>query len=99
VLQEARTWWDDERLSLELGAVRAGTVFQGQEAISWALPPPAGAWRPGWRGLQELSTGRFLSQGPTLAYDSPCDCLQVQAAGAWSRDRDLPEFWVHLSLR
>ncbi len=98
-LQEAGLWWDDTRARLAVGAVRAGGLLQGDGEVSWMLPPPVHAWRPGWRGLSDLTTGRFLSQGPTLTYDSPCDCLRVESVAAWSQDRELPEFWVHLSLR
>ncbi len=84
---------------LGLGAVHYDDLLQGQEEISWVLPAPVDAWRPGWRGLHDLRDGRFLIQGPTLGYSSPCDCLSIEAAAAWSADRDLPEFWVHLNLR
>jgi hypothetical protein len=97
-LQEARTWWGDDRLALGLGAVHYGDLLQGQGDVSWVLPAPAEAWRPGWRTLHDLASGAALSQGPTLGYDSACDCLRVEARAAWSEDRALPEFWVHLEL-
>ncbi len=98
-LQEASTWWDDGRLHAGLGAARFHTLLQARGETAWTLPAPVDAWRPGWRGLQDLRTGQLLSQGPTLGYDSPCDCLSVEAGAAWTADRDLPEFHVRLDLR
>jgi hypothetical protein len=99
LLQEARSWWDDGRLHLGVGAVRYDALLQAQGETAWTLPAPVNAWRPGWRGLQDLHSGRLLSHGPTLSFDSPCDCLRLEAGAAWSTDRDLPEFQVRVDLR
>ena len=98
-LQEAGAWWDDGLGRVGVGAVHWRSLLQGSGETSWTLPPPAEAWRPGWRGLHDLEANRLLSHGPTLSYRSPCDCLSFEAAGSWSADRDLPEFWVRLDLR
>jgi hypothetical protein len=98
-LQEARTWWSDERLTLGVGAVRFDELVQAQTDLSWALPGDAYRWRPGWHALQDLQSGRPLSQGPSLSYESGCDCLALQASASWSEDKELPELWVHLDLR
>ena len=98
-LQEARTWWSDERLTLGVGAVRFDELVQAQTDLSWALPGDAYRWRPGWHALQDLQGGRSLSQGPSLSYESGCDCLALQARASWSEDKELPELWVHLDLR
>ena len=44
----------------------------------------------GWTGLVDLEGLQNLSQGPSLRYASPCDCLDLQLGATWSNDREWP---------
>jgi hypothetical protein len=97
-LQEAWLSWQDPVWGLGGGMVHDESLWQ---ALGWLSSPPIGpraALRLGWTGLVDLDERASLSQGPSLGFSSPCDCLELQLSALWSVDRELPVLGLQLDL-
>jgi len=99
MLQDAATWWDDGRLRLGVGLAHYRTLVQGTGDVAWTLPAPLDEWRPGYLALNDFAGKRLLRHGPTLGFESRCDCLRLSASAEWSVDRPIPDAMIRLDLR
>jgi hypothetical protein len=98
-LQEGGTWWDNERVRLGLGLAHYQDLLQSTGEFAWTLPAPVDELRPGYTVLRDLRGDEWLRHGPTLVFQSKCDCLQLSAAVEWAADRDIPDAMLRLDLR
>ena len=96
VLQSALVGFTDEGGDVRVGAVRGAGLFQGMASASVLVAP---GWRPGWSGLLDFQTSRFLRQGPQLLWDSQCDCLRVRMGLEWANDRHKPDAMIQIDLQ
>lgn len=95
-LQAAVAGYADEGVDLSIGVVHGAGVLQSMAGASALLRPQ---WRPGWSGLFDHTAGELVRHGPTLTWDSGCDCLSVRLAGEWARDRTMPDVMIRVDLR
>jgi len=95
-LQGGYLGYEDEAKSVRIGAVRGGDILQGGVGASVLTLP---GWRPGWSGLVDVYTGRLLHHGPSLEWDSGCNCLRASLSVEWAQDRELPTAMLRLDLQ
>ena len=87
--------FSDEAADVRLGAVRGAEILQGMLGGSFLA---FREWRPGWSGHYDFYSGKLLRQGPSLQWDSGCDCLSVTVSVEWAQDRELPTGMLRLDL-
>jgi len=95
-LQGGTIGYADEGKALRFGAVRGADILQGGVHASVLTFP---GWRPGWSGLYDFYSGRLLRHGPSIEWDSGCDCLRATLAMEWAQDRKLPTAMFRLDLQ
>jgi hypothetical protein len=95
-LQSVTLGFSDEGLNIRAGVVRGPGVLAGAGAASVLVAP---GWRPGWSGLYDLPTSRFVRQGPSLDWDSGCDCMRVHLGVEWAQDRQRPDAMIRIDLQ
>ena len=95
-LQSGRIGYRDEALTMELGSVHGEELWAGTSNFSTLITH---GWWAGWGGLADLMEQKLLRQGPTLAWESPCDCLSLSASVEWAEDRVGPTALLRVDLR
>jgi hypothetical protein len=95
-LQAGRFGYRDEVLRVEMGSVHQDELWFGTGDVSGLITH---GWRAGWGGLVDLLDHRLLRQGPTLAWDSACDCLGLSASVEWAEDRNAPTALLRVDLQ
>lgn len=95
-LQAGRLGYQDEVLTVMLGSAHQYELWAATGDVSTLITD---GWRAGWGGLIDLLDHRVLRQGPTLAWDSACDCLGLSASVEWAEDRDGPTALLRVDLQ
>jgi hypothetical protein len=95
-LQAGRFGYQDEVLTVMLGSAHQYDLWAATGDVSTLITD---GWRAGWGGLVDLLDHRILRQGPTLAWDSACDCLGLSASVEWAEDMGGPTALLRVDLQ